>query len=254
MLPVAPAAADTASVSPFCGLPISVIPKYAVNPVIPSAPRKSVSETNGIDGIFWKGNFDCASMTTYSCKPRAAHHFADSHRRHITVRRHPDAHRRIHRQIFHLRQRLTLLHFRHRRFAQHQISRRQHPLRPRLQSPLSVRRHSSSSVAQPSACAPLSFKLSSVQRASSTKTVYPHPKSLPRHLRLPLPSALLRHCAARPCRRPRFATPPRRLRPLPPPRLRCARPASGNYSPRFQSSSASGLLWPATRATGSALQ
>ena len=36
--PVAPAAAVTSTASPSTGRPMSVIPKYAVRPVIPSSP------------------------------------------------------------------------------------------------------------------------------------------------------------------------------------------------------------------------
>jgi len=62
---VAPAAAETTSVSPFLGAAISM-PKKAVSPLVPSTPRKTVSETKGIFGNFWKKLFADASMTTYS--------------------------------------------------------------------------------------------------------------------------------------------------------------------------------------------
>ena len=39
-MPTAPEAADTTSVSPDCGLPTLLRPKYAVLPGIPSVPKK----------------------------------------------------------------------------------------------------------------------------------------------------------------------------------------------------------------------
>ena len=49
--PTAPAAADTTTVSPACGLPMSWMPMYAVRPVMPSTPRNALGETPGTSGI-----------------------------------------------------------------------------------------------------------------------------------------------------------------------------------------------------------
>src|SRR5215510_11475188 len=64
-IPVAPAAPETTTVSPARGLPISSNPKYAVSPVIPSAPRYT---GNGamLGSIFVSPR---PSEMAYSCTP-----------------------------------------------------------------------------------------------------------------------------------------------------------------------------------------
>jgi hypothetical protein len=65
--PTAPAAADTTTVSPGCGLPMSRIPTHAVSPVIPSAPIYALGE---IPSATSTGNKGIASeATAYSCQP-----------------------------------------------------------------------------------------------------------------------------------------------------------------------------------------
>ncbi len=49
--PTAPAAADTTTVSPSWGRPMSCMPTYAVRPVMPRTPRNELVVTPGISGI-----------------------------------------------------------------------------------------------------------------------------------------------------------------------------------------------------------
>src|ERR1700722_10767646 len=66
MLPTAPPAADTTTVSPALGAPISSIPHHAVRPGIPTAPRYAES------GIAFGSTF-CNSApveTPYCCHPK----------------------------------------------------------------------------------------------------------------------------------------------------------------------------------------
>ena len=58
-----PMAIKKSALTPFFGCAIS-IPKYAVGPLMPSVPRNTVSDTNGIFGTFWKDCFAEESTTT----------------------------------------------------------------------------------------------------------------------------------------------------------------------------------------------
>src|SRR5258708_29888994 len=67
-----------------------------------------------------------------------AHDFADRDSGKVTIDRHPDAHGRIDREIFHARKRLTVFQLGHRRFGESQITGRHQPFRARLQPELAI--------------------------------------------------------------------------------------------------------------------
>ena len=66
-LPTAPAAPDTTTVSPSFSLPVSSRPKYAVSPVIPSAPRYVDGPASEVSILITPWPSD----TAYSCTPNA---------------------------------------------------------------------------------------------------------------------------------------------------------------------------------------
>src|SRR5205823_9211494 len=73
-------------------------------------------------------------------RPEPTHHFADGHGGKIAVHGHPDAHRRVHREIFHLCNHLASLQLRPRGLNELQVARRDKAFGPRLQNELSVDR------------------------------------------------------------------------------------------------------------------
>src|SRR6266480_2422707 len=113
MMPVAPAAAETTNVSPFFGAAIS-IPKKAVSPLMPSTPRKTVSETKGIFGtlegrlrrfidgdVVLKGGEtrDASALFVIGVarfynfgNTNGAHNFTNRHNGKVSISDHPDAH------------------------------------------------------------------------------------------------------------------------------------------------------------------
>ena len=65
--PTAPAAAETTTVSPGCGLPMSVSPTQAVRPVMPSAPSAKLGDVSPRSGT--GSNGAASEATTHSCQP-----------------------------------------------------------------------------------------------------------------------------------------------------------------------------------------
>ncbi len=68
MLPTAPAAPDTTTVSPSRSSPVSSRPKYAVIPGMPSAARYVVAGTRAVSIFCTPSPFESAN----SCTPNAA--------------------------------------------------------------------------------------------------------------------------------------------------------------------------------------
>src|SRR6266705_4054147 len=136
MMPVAPAAAETTSVSPFFGAAIS-IPKKAVSPFMPSTPRKMGNEGNlrnflvgrlgrfiDDDVVLKAGEtrdaialFEIGVARFYNFgKTNGAHNFTNRHNGKVSISGHPDAHGGIAGEILHAREDLAVFYFWHWRF------------------------------------------------------------------------------------------------------------------------------------------
>ncbi len=118
--------------SPFFGAAIS-IPKKAVSPLMPSTPRKTVSETKGIFGtlegrlrrfidgdVVLKGGEtrDASALFVIGVarfynfgNTNGAHNFTNRHNGKVSISDHPDAHGGIDGEILHAREDLAVFYF-----------------------------------------------------------------------------------------------------------------------------------------------